>query len=33
MHNCEPRITPYSRYYHLGIMRRGETPPEWLAHG
>lgn len=30
-HNCEPRITPYARYYYLGIMRRNETPPAWLA--
>jgi predicted RNA methylase len=30
MHNCEPRITPYSRYYYLGIMRRNETSPAWL---
>jgi methylase of polypeptide subunit release factors len=29
-HNCEPRITPYSRIYYLGIMRLGEKPPDWL---
>lgn len=29
-HNCEPRITPYARYYYLGIMRQNETPPAWL---
>lgn len=31
VHNCEPRITPYARYYYLGIMRNGETPPQWLV--
>jgi methylase of polypeptide subunit release factors len=30
-HNCEARITPYSRIYYLGIMRTGEAPPRWLA--
>lgn len=30
-HNCEPRITPYTRYYYLGIMRTNETPPPWLV--
>jgi SAM-dependent methyltransferase len=30
-HNCEPRITPYTRIYYLGIVRTGETPPEWLV--
>jgi hypothetical protein len=30
-HNCEPRITPYSRYYYLGIMRQNEAPPAWLG--
>lgn len=30
VHNCEPRITPYTRYYYLGIVRRNETPPVWL---
>lgn len=30
-HNCEPKITPYSRYYYLGIMRRDETSPAWLC--
>ncbi len=29
-HGCEPRITPYTRIYYLGLMRRGEAPPEWL---
>ena len=28
--NCEPRITPYARIYYLGIMRRGDVPPNWL---
>jgi predicted RNA methylase len=27
----EPRITPYARYYYLGVMRRVETPPKWLT--
>jgi hypothetical protein len=26
-----PRRTPYTRFYYLGIMRRGGTPPAWLA--
>ena len=30
-HNAEPRITPYTRYYYLGIMRKGEAPPKWLT--
>ncbi|HEY6991630.1 MAG TPA: methyltransferase [Bryobacteraceae bacterium] len=30
-HNCEPRVTPYTRIYYLGIMRTGETPPQWLV--
>jgi SAM-dependent methyltransferase len=30
-HNCEPRITPYSRIYYLGLMRIGVTPPRWLV--
>lgn len=29
-HNYEPRITPYTRIYYLGIMRRGEAAPDWL---
>jgi hypothetical protein len=29
--NCEPRITPYSRYYYLGVTRRSEPPPDWLV--
>jgi SAM-dependent methyltransferase len=31
VHGCEPRLTPYTRYYYLGIMRRGDTSPPWLA--
>jgi methylase of polypeptide subunit release factors len=31
VHGAEPRITPYARYYYLGITRRGETPPAWLT--
>jgi SAM-dependent methyltransferase len=31
VHGGEPRRTPYTRFYYLGIMRRGETPPAWLA--
>jgi predicted RNA methylase len=23
--------TPYTRFYYLAIMRRGQTPPKWLA--
>lgn len=30
-HNCEPRITPYTRIYYLGVMRRGEAAPDWLV--
>jgi SAM-dependent methyltransferase len=30
VHGGEPRITPYARYYYLGIMRQGDTPPAWL---
>lgn len=30
VYNAEPRVTPYTRYYYLGIMRQGDTPPEWL---
>jgi predicted RNA methylase len=33
VHGCEPRITPYTRYYYLGIMRHGDTPPAWLIGG
>lgn len=31
--NAEPQLTPYTRYYYLGIMRQGEKPPEWLVRG
>jgi SAM-dependent methyltransferase len=31
VHNCEPRITPYARYYYLGITRTGDRPPDWLS--
>jgi SAM-dependent methyltransferase len=31
VHGGEPRLTPYSRFYYLGIVRRGETPPAWLV--
>jgi len=31
VHNCEPRLTPYTRHYYLGVMRRGDMPPTWLA--
>jgi tRNA1(Val) A37 N6-methylase TrmN6 len=31
IHNCEPRITPYTRIYYIGIMRTGEAPPRWLV--
>jgi len=30
-HGSEPRITPYSRHYYLGIMRQGDRPPAWLV--
>ncbi len=33
VHGCEPRLTPYTRFYYLGVMRRGETPPAWLIGG
>jgi predicted RNA methylase len=32
-YNCEPRITPYTRYYYLGVMRKGDKPPDWLEFG
>jgi SAM-dependent methyltransferase len=31
VHGGEPRVTPYTRIYYLGIMRRGEAPPAWLT--
>jgi predicted RNA methylase len=31
VHGGEPRLTPYTRIYYLGIARRGETPPAWLT--
>lgn len=30
---CEPRLTPYTRHYYVGVMRQGDTPPTWLAVG
>ena len=31
VHGGEPTLTPYTRFYYLGIMRRGDTPPAWLV--
>jgi Methyltransferase small domain len=33
VHGCEPRLTPYTRFYYLGVMRKGEAPPAWLIGG
>ena len=27
---CEPQLTPDSRIYYIGIMRRGDAMPEWV---
>jgi hypothetical protein len=26
----EPRVTLYTRFYYLAVMRRGDAPPAWL---
>jgi predicted RNA methylase len=31
VHGAEPRVTPYTRIYYVGVMRRGEKPPTWLS--
>jgi methylase of polypeptide subunit release factors len=31
VHGCQPERTPYSRYYYIGIVRRGDTPPPWAT--
>ncbi len=28
---CIPQRTPDHRFYYIGIMRRGDTPPAWAA--
>lgn len=28
---CRPQRTLYDRFYYLGIMRRGDIPPPWVA--
>jgi len=35
VHGCAPVRTEEHRFYYIGIMRRGDTPPDWalrLAH-
>lgn len=27
---CRPERTSYDRFYFIGIMRRGDTPPAWV---
>jgi len=29
VHNCEPRRTPYTRIYYIGVARRGDADPAW----
>jgi hypothetical protein len=29
VHGCAPRRTPDPRYYYIGMMRNGDTPPPW----
>ena len=30
-HNCAPERTKDHRFFYIGIMRRGDTPPDWVA--
>jgi methylase of polypeptide subunit release factors len=29
VHRCAGQRTPYPRFYYIGIVRRGDTPPAW----
>jgi methylase of polypeptide subunit release factors len=32
VHGDEPKRTPVSQMYYIGIMRRGDTAPGWVLH-
>jgi methylase of polypeptide subunit release factors len=31
VHGCAGQRTPYPRFYYIGILRRGDTPPRWAS--
>ena len=29
VHDCFPQRTPHDHFYYIGVIRRGDAPPEW----